>query len=54
LKEVYFKSFPDGRQRETWPGITHIRTRPTWIRYTDFNQDPPKLVEFDLADLPLR
>ena len=47
LKELYFESFPDGRERQAWPGITYIRTRPRWIRYTDFNQDPPETVEFD-------
>jgi general stress protein 26 len=52
LKELYFESFPDGRQREVWPGITYIRARPTWIRYTDFNQDPPETVEFEGAQFP--
>jgi general stress protein 26 len=51
LKELYFESFPDGRERQSWPGITYIRTRPTWIRYTDFDQDPPQSVEFDPAEL---
>ena len=51
LKELYFESFPDGRERQTWPGITYIRTRPTWIRYSDFDRDPPEIVEFDLVEL---
>jgi general stress protein 26 len=51
LKALYFESFPDGRERQTWPHITYIRARPTWIRYTDFNQDPPEVVEFDLSQL---
>jgi hypothetical protein len=51
LKELYFESFPDGRERDSWPGITYIRTKPTWVRYTDFNQDPPATIEFDLGDL---
>ena len=42
---------PDGRQREAWPGITYFRVRPTWIRYVDFNSDPPLIVEFDQAQL---
>ena len=25
LKDLYFASFPDGRARESWPGITYIR-----------------------------
>lgn len=51
LKAVYFARFPDGRERETWPGITYVRVRPTWIRYGDFGQDPPRIVEFAAADL---
>jgi Pyridoxamine 5'-phosphate oxidase len=51
LKELYFASFPDGRERQTWAGITYIRTRPTWIRYSDFSQVPPEIVGFDLVEL---
>jgi Pyridoxamine 5'-phosphate oxidase len=51
LQELYFQVFPDGRARQRWRGITYIRARPTWIRYTDFNRDPPEVVEFDRATL---
>jgi uncharacterized pyridoxamine 5'-phosphate oxidase family protein len=51
LKALYFESFPDGRHREEWPGITYIRAWPRWIRYTDFNTDPPEITEFDHATL---
>ena len=34
---AYFIPYPDGRERLKWPGITHFRVRPTWIRYSDFN-----------------
>jgi general stress protein 26 len=51
LKDLYFESFPDGRDRQNWPGITYIRARPTWIRYSDFNQGPPEIIEFDAAKL---
>ena len=33
LKELYFESFPDGREREAWPGIVYLRAWPAWIRY---------------------
>jgi general stress protein 26 len=36
LKEVYFAAWPDGRGRERWRGITYVRVRPTWARYSDF------------------
>ena len=51
LKELYFESFPDGRDRQSWPGITYVRAKPTWIRYTNFNLDPPEITEFDGAEL---
>jgi general stress protein 26 len=51
LKELYFESFPDGREREAWPSITYIRARPRWIRYTDFNREPPETIEFHVAEL---
>ncbi len=52
IRDVYFTSYPDGRDRLAWPGITHARVRPTWIRYSDFTKDPPVIVE--LADLNRR
>src|SRR6267378_2332368 len=39
-KQVYFEKWPDGPERGKWPGITYFRVRPTWIRYSDFNQTP--------------
>ncbi len=36
LKRVYFEAFPDGPQRELWPGITYVRVRLSWARYSDF------------------
>lgn len=46
LKERYFVRFPDGRDRQSWPGLTYVRARPVWIRFSDFNQTPPEIVEF--------
>jgi nitroimidazol reductase NimA-like FMN-containing flavoprotein (pyridoxamine 5'-phosphate oxidase superfamily) len=40
LKTVYFSVYPDGREREAWPGMTWFRVKPTWIRYTDFEAGP--------------
>jgi hypothetical protein len=47
LQELYFERFPEGRARRSWPGLMYIRCRPVWIRFTDFNQAPPKICEFD-------
>jgi general stress protein 26 len=36
LKAVYFGVYPDGVERQSWPGITYFRVRPRWARYSDF------------------
>ena len=36
LKRVYFDAFPDGPERERWPGISYVRIRVKWARYSDF------------------
>jgi general stress protein 26 len=51
LKEAYFHTFPDGLERQGWPGITYVRVRPTWIRYSDFSRTPPQIVEFAAREL---
>lgn len=48
LKDTYFGRFPDGRVRARWPGITYIRVRPIWLRYSDFRCDPPVIEEMQL------
>lgn len=45
-KEAYFKKLPDGRDRQSWPGIAYFVVRPKWIRYSDFNASPPLIEEF--------
>jgi general stress protein 26 len=41
LKEVYYRAYPDGRERaETWPGLVHIKVTPQWLRYSNFNEPP--------------
>jgi general stress protein 26 len=51
LKSLYFARFPEGREREAWPGLTYVRARPTWIRYCDYIVAPPLIMEFRAADL---
>jgi hypothetical protein len=47
-QKIFFKAWPDGRARMNWPGIAHFVVRPTWIRYSDFEQGPPLIREFSL------
>jgi hypothetical protein len=51
LKELYFASFPDGRDRQRWPGLVYVRARPTWLRYSDYNRVPPVVLEFGPDDI---
>jgi general stress protein 26 len=54
IKESYFQVFPEGRERQTWPGLVYMRARPTWIRFSNFSQNPPVIVEFDQSELTAR
>jgi general stress protein 26 len=47
-KPVYFRQFPDGPERQSWPGIVYYVVRPRWIRYSDYEARPPRIehVEF--------
>jgi hypothetical protein len=51
LKSIYYSAFPDGPNRASWPGLIYVRVRPTWIRYSDYNVDPPEIVELGAEDL---
>jgi general stress protein 26 len=51
LTQVYDTAYPDGPSRLSWPGLIYIRVRPTWIRYSDYNTDPPVIVEFGAGEL---
>ena len=47
LTELYLSVFPDGRKRQEWPGLTYLRATPKWLRYSNYNVDPPEIAEFD-------
>ena len=51
LKTLYFERFPDGRDREEWPGLVYVRVRPTWIRYSDYSTESPEIAEYRPDDL---
>lgn|SRR6187431_1496400 len=50
LKQLYLAAFPDGVERESWPGIRYLRVRPRWARFSDFGEGG-SIVEFDEATL---
>jgi pyridoxine/pyridoxamine 5'-phosphate oxidase len=45
-QQAYFAAWPEGRDHMAWPGITYFVVRPTWIRYSDYDQRPPLIEEF--------
>ncbi len=45
-QEVYFAAWPDGPARLAWPGIAYFVVRPKWIRYSDYDRNPPQIEEF--------
>lgn len=45
-QKTYFEAWPDGTARMSWPEIVYFVVRPTWIRYSDFDQEPPVIREF--------
>jgi general stress protein 26 len=51
LKAVYYRVYPDGPSRLSWPGLIYVRVRPTWIRYTDYTVNPTEITEFTADEL---
>jgi general stress protein 26 len=51
LKRAYYAVFPDGPSRASWPGLIYIRVRPTWLRFSDYNVNPPEIIELRAEDL---
>ncbi len=47
-KSAYFREWPDGRARETWPDIVYLVVKPKWIRYSNYAAGPPVVEEFRL------
>ena len=55
LKRVYLAAFPDGVERQQWPGITYVRVRPHWARFSDFRAGGAgTITEFDAVSLGVR
>ena len=50
VREAYFRRWPDGRDRVSWPGITHVRITPRWLRFSDWNAAPAVVMEWTRGD----
>jgi pyridoxine/pyridoxamine 5'-phosphate oxidase len=51
VRELYFGVYPDGRERLAWSGLIHVRVRPTWLRYSDFDTRPETILELSAREL---
>jgi pyridoxine/pyridoxamine 5'-phosphate oxidase len=40
VREAYYLSWPDGRDRLNWAGLVYWCVTPTWARYTDYDRGP--------------
>lgn len=49
LLAAYYSRFPEGPERRSWPDLIYVRVKPTWIRYSNFQKNPPEIIEFDPA-----
>ena len=47
-QQVYFETWPECRSHLSWAGIVYFVVRPRWIRYSDYDQNPPLIQEFTL------
>lgn len=47
FQKVYFANWPECRSHLSWPGIVYLVVRPIWVRYSDYDRNPPLIAEFD-------
>jgi general stress protein 26 len=50
-QQIYFANWVDGPSRLSWPDITYFAVRPKWVRYSDFDQNPPLIKEFSFGSV---
>lgn len=46
-QEVYFAVWPECRSHLSWPKVAYFVVAPKWIRYSDYDQNPPQIEEFN-------
>jgi len=47
-KEAYFRKSAVAKKYENYPNQTYLKVTPVWIRYTNYNTDPPQIFEIKL------
>ena len=46
LLNTYFQSFPDGKERQSWPDIAYVVVDVKWVKYSDFSESLIKEISF--------
>lgn len=49
-KEAYWRKNPRAKRWENRKGITYVKVKPQWIRYSDLNYHPWKIFEFSFRE----
>ena len=49
FQRTYFSVWPEGRSRMYWSSIAYLVVKPRWIRYSDFDQNPPVIEEMTIG-----
>jgi len=44
VKLIHYKKNPSSKEFENNPNTIFLRFKPKWIRYTDFNFEPPRII----------
>jgi len=44
-QQAYFAVWPECRAHLSWPGVAYFVVRPRWIRFSDFERNPPLIEE---------
>ena len=48
-QEVYFAVWPECRSHLSWPNVAYFVVAPKWIRYSDYDQNPPQIEELTFS-----
>lgn len=44
-QEIYFSIWPECRAHLSWPDIAYFVVHPRWIRFSDYDRNPPLIEE---------
>lgn len=44
---IYFQAWPECRSHLAWSDIVYFVVQPRWMRFSDYERDPPLIQEFE-------